>query len=320
MDETLERTFAVGDNPRLLVKNPRGSISIRPGDAGVITVSAQVAGADGRGHAQVRMSQDEDGGVVLAVDPADTDTLRRIFGMGQRMSRVGFDVQVPVQTEVTAKAVDSSIDVAGISGPVVAKSVSGLIRAVDLSGPVTLRSISGQVEARNISGQVELSNVSGRIHISESRVPALRAKSISGQLVAETDLGAGPHVLSTVSGSGELILPEEASLTVRSKTVSGHVSMGIPGSASNAGNGGYLSRKQTFEINGGGPEVVFKSVSGHLKIQGPQAAEIHEEPSGQAVSTEMDAEEPEGKMDRMEVLRQLERGEISAEEAVALLS
>jgi hypothetical protein len=62
-DETIEKTFQVTAPAHLTITNIRGSITIQPGEAGVIEVKAVKHGNFDSGRYMVEMTQDSDGSV-----------------------------------------------------------------------------------------------------------------------------------------------------------------------------------------------------------------------------------------------------------------
>jgi hypothetical protein len=85
---------------------------------------------------------------------------------------------------------------------------------------------------------------------------------------------------------------------------------------------------QVIEVgSGGGPEIAVKSVSGHLRIaaseNGASVQPVADEKPAEAASPKVAArpvETPAPPKSQMEILRAIERGEISVDEALRELN
>jgi DUF4097 and DUF4098 domain-containing protein YvlB len=178
----------------------------------------------------------------------------------RRPCRVDYTVQVPRECSVRVKCVSSSALVQGLEGRFQIKTVSGRMVLKDLSGKVKATSVSGDVFGERISGPTEFESVSGDVFLTESHLPIIRGSSVSGDLLLETALGEGPYRLKTVSGDARLVLPPEAGCTVGFSSMSGSLKTSLPGVRSER------HRHWRAELQGGGPEVSFSSMSGDLLV------------------------------------------------------
>lgn len=80
-------------------------------------------------------------------------------------------------------------------------------------------------------------------------------------LVLQTPLGEGPYRFKTVSGNVRLILPPETGCTVGFRSMSGRLKTSLPTTRSRRQIG-----QSYAELQGGGPEVHFSSMSGNLSV------------------------------------------------------
>ena len=68
---------------------------------------------------------------------------------------------------------------------------------------------SGDIFGEAISGSIHLNTVSGDIKLSKSDVPALRGKTVRGDLLVETPLGDGSLDIHHNNVSGDILLASE---------------------------------------------------------------------------------------------------------------
>jgi hypothetical protein len=313
--ETFEQTFNVEAPAQLKVSNMRGTIDVRPGEEGVITVTAVKHGNNGR--TQVIIEQDDEGQVIA--EARYENSITNWFGLN-KPNRVDFTIRVPKACSVKVNCVSSSALIDGLEGDIDANAVSGDLELSNLTGNFLFSSVSGKVTAENLSGPIQMNNVSGKFKATGSQIPTLVGKTVSGNLVIETPLIDGPYEFKSVSGNVALVTPEDAACTVHVKSVSGKAKLNLPVTSRSGPR-----NKQVIEVAGGGPEVHVKSVSGVLKI-GPS--------NGEHATTEVDFNRPTRKpkkvvepvepaapvKSQMEILQEIENGDLSVEDAIEQLN
>jgi hypothetical protein len=301
--ETIERTFTVEAPAQLKVSNVRGSIDIRPGEEGVITITAlKHKSANGLGQTQIIIEQQEDGRVIA--EAKYENSITSWFGLN-KPCRVDFTIRVPKTCSVKVNCVSSEAVIEGLEGKIDANGVSGDLQLRDLSGEFNFSNVSGKLLAENLSGPLELNTVSGKVNIRTSQLPSVFGKTVSGDVSVETPLADGPYEFKTVSGKLQLLPPEDQGCVVNIKSVSGDIRTSLPVTARH----GHGSNKQ-ITILGGGPEVNVKSVSGIFRIG--VKSEVDEEPQVEN-KPEKFAKQVKS---QMQILEEIETGQLSVEEAL----
>jgi DUF4097 and DUF4098 domain-containing protein YvlB len=212
---------------------------------------------------------------------------------------------------------------------------SGDIEATDLSGSKSFRTASGEVVLQRLSGALEVETVSGDLEIEgpapldlkgrtvsgdvELRVPVLRRldfNTTSGDMQLDAELkGDGPFALKTISGDVQLV--GRSGIRIEAETITGDLSSDLPSKRES-----QLGRR-VMVVGKAGPTLSFRSVSGDLHVAEPRDAapilkesRMHDNEGGTidaAATADAPAEDADSK--RLEILRQLERGEISVAEA-----
>ncbi len=330
-DETLEQVFAVSSPARLVLGNIRGSVDIRPGEAGQIHVSVvKHADSGNADQTEVYMGQDADGTVRVETRYREGGFLMFL----RRPCRVDYSVRLPAACTLDVSGVSDTALVEGVQGDIRVVSVSGDLTLRDLSGALKLRSVSGRVSGERLAGALEVETVSGSISLSACQIAALNASTVSGSVVMESPLGEGPYRFKSVSGPVRLIVPAGTACTVRSSSMSGRFTSSLPNSGMRMSSGGGL-----YRIQGGGVEVRHTSVSGDLWVgpegrSGPVETVFSAEPavaSDMSPSAEAQALEAQAPVppeppavgprpaSAMEILEQIENGKISVEEGLRQL-
>ena len=214
-----------------------------------------------------------------------------------------------------------AVHVDGLSGEQSYRAVSGSIKLTDASGDITLDHVSGDAKVR-ATGPVSLAarTVSGDVNASAPAFTKVQARMMSGSLrIAGSLVGEGPFAIDSVSGDASLELDGPA--RIEGTAVSGGVKTDLPHRA------GGRPGLRTVEIGDGGPRVSFKTISGDLRVTGPQApatddvaAEDVVQYAASRATGQSDPERDEPAAEglasrRLAVLTDLEEGRIDVTEA-----
>jgi DUF4097 and DUF4098 domain-containing protein YvlB len=277
MSEIIEKTFIVNSPSRLDLTNIRGCVEIRPGEEGVIRVTATKDGNSGDAkRTEIELLQEPDGTVKVATRFPEGAWS---WMFGSFPCKVDYVVQAPKKCSLKINCVSSEMLVEGFEGEFSFRSVSGMMTMHDLTGPVKVNTVSGEVELAELSGELQLNTVSGKVsgkHIQgpvhldtvsgkvsleESSLTAVVASTVSGEMVYQTAFGEGPYRFNSVSGDVELLVPSETHCSAEIRAISGKLSTKLPATTISQQN-----RNQAVEIQGGGVKVTMQSVSGNLSL------------------------------------------------------
>jgi hypothetical protein len=313
--ETFEHTFKVETPARLRVSNVRGHVDVQPGESGIISVSVvKHDNSSSNGHTKIFVEQESDGLVVCEANYENSFT--NFFGLN-KPSKVDFTIKMPTVCSVQVNCISSTANINGLEGDFDVQGVSGNINLEDLSGDFNFNSVSGKITAKNLVGSLEMNNVSGKVEITESQILRLYGKSVSGKTVVETPLSEGPYEFKSVSGNVSVITPDDTTCTIHIKSMSGRAKVNLPVSSRSGSH-----NNEVIQVAGGGPTVSLKSVSGILMIGSPNYVKS-EDPQTEVAPTptivESSQPTPQPKS-QMQILQEIENGEISVEEALELLN
>ena len=296
---------------------PRGRFSLR-----VASGEVSIRGVEGD---RIRVKADDEDAFrrQFSVDAGDDFLDIRQndkLGLGIFSRGESVDIEVEVPHGATVK-VDSQ---------------SGDIEALDLSGSKSFRTASGEIELHRLAGPAEVETVSGDLHIEGAAPIDLRAKTVSGDvevrvpIVRRLDLGTtsgdavldaelkgeGPFSIRTISG--DVMVVGRSGFRVEAESITGDLSSELPAKRES------MPGRKILIVGRPGPTLTFRSVSGDFGVVEPrQAAQaLKEEPmierdaeSTAAESTATGASNDDAEARRLDILRQLERGEISVTEA-----
>jgi hypothetical protein len=253
-----------------------------------------------RGDGQLTV-EEHDGGVSLG------SVIGRIFG-GTGHADLTVEAEIPTAAGVRLAAVSSDMEVNGFHGEQHYRTVSGDLLLSQLGGSVQLETVSGDATLRaDEPVALEVQSVSGDVTITTPLLRRLRANTVSGDVEVEAELAVdGDFRVETVSGDLVVGLLGSAIFEVHglSTDVNSELDHRLEG---------QVDRRRLI-IGNGGPKLVFNSMSGDVEVRRPRRVSARV-PS----ATPSPAPAAGEQKSQLDVLRALERGEITVDEATRRL-
>lgn len=196
--------------------------------------------ADNRNESRNGMRRISSGGVGLEVTEDNNEVLVKTSPMPSDLELVIF---VPKNFSLKLNATQGDVDIDG------------------LVGELEINSVNGDIELTNISGSVLVNSVNGDIEVDFESITPNSPMSFTG-----------------VNGDIEVAFPADASFSAKMKTEWGDIytnfDMEIDRSSSasetSSSNGKYkvaVNKWVIGEVNGGGPEFLFKTLHGDISIR-----------------------------------------------------
>ncbi|MEO8275772.1 MAG: DUF4097 family beta strand repeat-containing protein [Thermoanaerobaculia bacterium] len=162
-------------------------------------------------------------------------------------------------------------------------------RAVDLEiqvpvgSSVSLSTVNeGDIDVENVDGEVEVSNTNGEIHVRNVRGP-VSANTVNGDVTvvfrSGASAGRAPMAFSTLNGDVDVTFPADLKADVRMRSDNGEIyadfdiaitTEQISGTDERPKQGKFhaiVGREMTGKINGGGPEMLFKTFNGDILLR-----------------------------------------------------
>jgi len=232
-----------GQPGELRVALVRGSINVRGYDGQEVIVQTASTTSnyvdDNQGRNGLRKIS---GGGNISMEAIEEDNRVTVRSRAPESS-FDFDIQVPRNFSIKAKAVND--------------------------GVIFIENISGEIEATNINNDVELRNISGSAVVN----------TVNGEVTVVFDAVTPdtPMSFTTLNGDIKVTFPASTAMLAKMKTLNGEIftDFDMDVKANNkretSSDGGIYRVKVDKEImgtvNGGGPEIYFKSHNGDIIIQ-----------------------------------------------------
>jgi hypothetical protein len=222
------------------VDTMRGDITVRAHDAREVIVEADSEASRRRPRR----------------GPAEVDGLKRIEIGGSDVNIEERENTVTVNTMGRGGKID-----------VLVPRVSAL-RLKTMTGEITVDGVHGEIEATSMNGEVTMTNVEGSVV----------AHSLNGAVkVALTRVEGKPMSFSTMNGDIDVSLPADTKARFKMRADHGDLYSDFdlklePGTAPQTSReeGRYkvrFDRTAYATVNGGGPEISFRTVNGQIRIR-----------------------------------------------------
>ncbi|MET7935256.1 DUF4097 family beta strand repeat-containing protein [Streptomyces sp. NPDC005322] len=247
-------------------------------DGTVATLEVRIAGGtvnvvgNGAGPARLEVSRisgppltvtHENGTLTVAYDDLHWKSFRTWLGHWNRAVHV--TLTVPTDTSASVGAIGAGAVVSGLTGRADLRGVSGDFTLLGLTGPVRTSTVSGRVEAQAVTGTLRFHSVSGDLTVVEGSGPAVRADSVSGNMVV--DLAPATTCsdisLTTVSGEIAIRLPHPVDAEVEAHTASGPVSNAFDDLRV---SGQWGAKRITGRLGAGSGSLKATTVSGAIAL------------------------------------------------------
>ncbi|MEV8453009.1 DUF4097 family beta strand repeat-containing protein [Streptomyces sp. NPDC052095] len=214
----------------------------------------------------------EDGALTVAYEDLPWQDFLKWFDRRARQRRAVVSLAVPAGSAVKVGVVGAGAVVSGVHGRTEVRGVTGDTTLVGLGGPVLADTVSGSVEAQSVAGELRFHSVSGDLTVVEGAGAAVKAESVSGNMVLDLDPTGRPTDirLTTVSGEIAIRLPHPADATVEANTASGSVSNGFEDLRV---SGQWGAKKITGTLGAGTGKLRATTVSGSIALLRRPSAE-----------------------------------------------
>jgi len=317
----------IGPTGRFGLRVTTPDVDLRATDGPIATVRVEFElRADNDAHAdelleRVRFEVQERPGALDVTEPrhggGGVGSIARLLGMGSAHFDSKVVAEVPAGAEVTFDGVSSDLDSIGFTGRQEYRMVSGDMTLRDLAGDIRVRGVSSDVSLRADEPiRLQLNTVSGDVSAVAPRYDALHVVTVSGDVEIEGELSSAEESrIETVSGDVQLSIHGGTTLEVRA--LSSDISVSLPHRAE-----GSRDRRR-FVIGDGAARVVFSSMSGDLTAGSPRRS-VPTPPTPPTPQTAPTRPTPPVAPalpgDELGILRALERGDITVDEAAARLA
>ena len=313
-DQATTLEHVIGPRGRFTLRQASGEITIR----GVEGDTVRVRSLDDEGLRDQFTVETGDGFLELRQ--------RNQFSLGKLTLRIGASPEIAVEVPHGA-----TISVESASAEVTASDLDGEKRFRTASGELALSRLAGPLDAETVSGDIDLDgeapldlsmkSISGDIHVRVPRLKRLDMGTTSGDIWLDAELaGDGAFALRSISGDATIV--GRSGFRVEAETITGDLSSEI------AHKRESTPGRKIMIVGRPGPTLAFRSVSGDLQIVQPRDAAPQPNPTPPAPPAPPAAPTAPGAAapatptaasgideSRLEILRELERGDITVAEA-----
>jgi Putative adhesin len=225
--------FPIGQRVVLRFVHSTGSVHVRAGPDGQVSITEHRSGMTDAIHTRYR----QQGDVITATISIDKGLFVDTW--------VDFTVAVPRDTHANVATAAGTLKAAGLTGNFVLQDTNGSIWAGNIKGAVALQTESGSINASQVSGQVRAITDNGTITTNSTR---LRGQSVmqaqNGTINFHGSLDPGCHALfRNTNGAIGVTLPSRSSVLVDARTPHGSINSEfstvhvVPHSAGRVANG-----------------------------------------------------------------------------------
>jgi hypothetical protein len=308
---------------------PRGRFSLRQASGEI-----SVRGVEGD-VARVRSTDDRPLSELFDIDYGDGRLELRQkerFGFGIKMFRNDapeLEIEVPHGARVSIDSASADLEITDLDGEKQVRTASGDVKLRRLAGQLEVQTVSGDVD---LEGQapidLALRSVSGDVRVRVPRLRRLDMTTTSGDLWLDAELGGdGPFALRSISGDATIV--GRSGFRVEAESITGDLSSELPHKRESSPG------RRVMTVGRPGATLAFRSVSGDLRVVQPRDAAASMAPAAPAAPGAPDAPAapppptpptppaaPAADVDaaRLDILRELERGEITVAEATERLA
>jgi len=257
-DDRFERVFPVSRNPRLMLTNYSGTISVKswhnPEIKAICTKYSQ----------NVEIDTESNGNKVTLA----THVMDKLASPDK--AKVDYQIYIPEESNVEIRSNLGSVTVEKIKGEVRIDVVDAAVKATGVAGYLNARSLGSKLDISESSGIIQTMTISGDIVFSKRDSNNVTALSTLGNIVYEGDfMSGGKYNFSTNEGLISILCSDQASVDWDARTFKGGISTNLPIKAKSH----YPSPKSVYgrqallgTSNSGDATVQLSTFSGKIKI------------------------------------------------------
>ena len=248
-------TFAVGDNPRLVVRGFNGRIRVRAGEPGSIRVRARL-----KKPREVKYSAAQEGDLITV--EAKPNRPSEGFRHGQHAG-ANIEVTVPGTTSVDLVTSNGPVELRGTEGGGEVQTKNGPIRVEQFKGDLNAKTKNAPIAVKTLSGSAVLSTLNSRVSIEDGR-GRFEVRTINGPIKFQGSMEPKSHnKLSTLNGNIKVALDAGPSLVLTAATTNGRVRCEVPGFVA------AIEKRHKLEgtMGTGEAELIAETKNGSIVVQ-----------------------------------------------------
>ena len=251
-------TFAVGDNPRLVVRGFNGPIRVHAGEPGSIRVRAKLKKPHGLKYSAV-----QEGDLITVEAKPDRQSEGFQHGFSRQHSGANIEVTVPAATSVDLATSNGPVELQGTEGDGTVQTKNGPIRVENFKGDLNATTKNAPITVKTLSGSAELYSSNSRVSIEDAH-GRFDARTTNGSIKFQGSIEPGNgSTLYTTNGNIKVALDAEPSFKLKAATVNGRVRCEVPGFVA------AVEKRQELEgtVGAGETELIAETKNGSIVVQ-----------------------------------------------------
>ena len=253
-----EYRFNVGPQANVSVDTQFGGISVKPGSAGQVVITATTKSDKASVETQQNGNRVEVGS-------------RLHPGADAQTGRVDYELSVPPEATVHLRSASGPITADGLQGDVTLEGAAAQVEAKNLSrGHLVIQTMNGPITLNNVhSSHVEITSISGDIHLSGVTGQLVKVYSTSGRISYNGDFGSGgDYRFVTHTGDIDALVAPTASAEFNAQSLQGQVQNDFPLQPRQHTHSALDATRAFFGTAGKAASgVVMRSFSGKIRLK-----------------------------------------------------
>jgi DUF4097 and DUF4098 domain-containing protein YvlB len=253
-----EYRFTVGPKVSISVDTQYGAISVKPGSASQVVVTATLKSD------RVEVDRQQNGN---RIDIAS----HLLQGANQQTGQVDYELLIPPDATLNLRSSTGPLSAERLQGDLTLEGTDAVVNVRNVSnGHVHVRTMGGPVTLTDVrNGHVEIESISGDVHLKSVAGPLVQANSGSGKIFYDGDFGsAGDYKFTTHTGDIEALAPADVSADFSAHSVLGKVQNDFPLEPKPHSRFSFEAGRSFFGTVGkAASKVVLRSFSGRIRLK-----------------------------------------------------
>ena len=253
-----EFRFTVGPSANVSVDTQFGAISVKPGSANQVVVTATLKSD------KVEVDKLQNGNRVQIAS-------HLLQGADQQNGQVDYEVQIPADATLNLRSSTGPLSAERLQGDLTLEGTDAVVNVRSVNnGHVHVRTMRGPITLTDVrNGHVEIASISGDVHLKSVTGPLVQANSGSGKIFYDGDFGSGgDYKFTTHTGDIEALAPADVSADFSAHSVLGRVQNDFPLQPKEHSRFSFEAGRSFFGTVGkAASEVVLRSFSGKIRLK-----------------------------------------------------
>ena len=252
-----EYRFTVGPHANISVDTQSGAISVKPGSATEVVVTATMKSDN------VEVDQQQNGNRI--------DIASHILqGAGRQGGQVDYELLVPPDAILYLHSSTGPLSAEHLQGYLTLEGADAVVNVRNVeNGTVHVQTMRGVINLTDVlNGRVDIGSISGDVHLKSVTGPLVQVNTGSGKIFYDGDFGSGgDYKFATHGGNIEALVPADVSADFRAHSVLGRVKHDVPLKPKHSRFPAETGSSFVGTTGQATSEVVLRSFSGKIRLK-----------------------------------------------------